>query len=234
MEPENRVVVITGATGNLGRAVAATFAARGATLALVGRSEAALAGAFGAPDAKHLHVVADLLDRDAVERAIGTIVGHPRRIEVLLNLAGGFRMEGPVHATSDAALARLFDLNVRTLANAAHAVVPRMLEAGRGAVVNVGAYAALRGGANMGAYAAAKAAVIRLTESMAAELREHGINVNCVLPTVLDTPENRRDMPAADPSKWVALDDLANVIAFLASEGARAIHGAAIPVTGLS
>jgi NAD(P)-dependent dehydrogenase (short-subunit alcohol dehydrogenase family) len=86
----------------------------------------------------------------------------------------------------------------------------------------------------MGAYAAAKSAVIRLTESMAAELRDRNINVNCVLPTVLDTPENRNAMPNADPSRWVALDALADVIVFLASDRARAIHGAALPVTGLS
>ena len=116
----------------------------------------------------------------------------------------------------------------------AAAVVPRMLAGGGGKVVNVGAYAAQRGIAAMGAYCAAKAAVIRLTEAMAAELREKNVNVNCVLPTIIDTPENRKAMPDADPSRWVAPDDLANVVLFLASERARAIHGAAVPVSGLS
>jgi NAD(P)-dependent dehydrogenase (short-subunit alcohol dehydrogenase family) len=100
--------------------------------------------------------------------------------------------------------------------------------------VNIGAYSAQRGLANMGAYIAAKSAVIRLTESMAAELRTQNINVNCVLPTIIDTPENRADMPDADPANWVAPHDLAQVIAFLASDAARAVHGAALPVTGLS
>ena len=109
-----------------------------------------------------------------------------------------------------------------------------MLEAGGGKIVNVGAFAAQKGAAEMGAYVASKSAVIRLTESMAAELREKNVNVNCVLPTIIDTPENRKAMPAADPRKWVAPEDLANVIVFLASDAARAIHGAAIPVTGLS
>jgi NAD(P)-dependent dehydrogenase (short-subunit alcohol dehydrogenase family) len=113
-------------------------------------------------------------------------------------------------------------------------VVPRLLERGGGKVVNVGAFAAQKGVAQMGAYVAAKSTVIRLTETMAAELREKNINVNCVLPTTLDTPENRASMPKADPARWVALPDLANVIAFLCSDAARAIHGAAIPVTGLS
>ncbi|RYF45612.1 MAG: SDR family oxidoreductase, partial [Comamonadaceae bacterium] len=111
---------------------------------------------------------------------------------------------------------------------------PHMLAAGRGKIVNVGAFAAQRGMAQMGAYVASKAAVVRLTESMAAELRERNINVNCVLPTILDTPENRAAMPDNDPSRWVSPEDLAHVILFLASGHARAVHGAAIPVTALS
>jgi NAD(P)-dependent dehydrogenase (short-subunit alcohol dehydrogenase family) len=114
------------------------------------------------------------------------------------------------------------------------AVVPHMLEDGGGKIVNVGAFAAQKGVAQMGAYCAAKSSVIRLTEAMAAELREKNINVNCVLPTIIDTPENRASMPKADPDRWVAPQDLASVILFLASQAARAVHGAAIPVTGLS
>jgi len=154
------------------------------------------------------------------------------RIDVLCNLAGGFRMAA-VHETTDEAWQSLFDLNVKTVLNMARSVVPRMLAAGRGFVVNVAAYAALHASASMGPYAASKSAVIRLTEAMSAELREHGINVNCVLPTIIDTPENRRAMPKTDPGRWVDPDDLARIIAFLASPAARAIHGAAIPVTGL-
>ena len=86
----------------------------------------------------------------------------------------------------------------------------------------------------MGAYCAAKSAVTRLTEAMSAELREHGVNVNCVLPSIIDTPENRAAMPKSDPRHWVAPEDLASVILFLSSDAARAVHGAAIPVTGLS
>jgi NAD(P)-dependent dehydrogenase (short-subunit alcohol dehydrogenase family) len=103
-----------------------------------------------------------------------------------------------------------------------------------GRIVNVGAFAALSGKAQMGAYLASKSAVIRLTESMAAELRDAGINVNCVLPSIIDTPENRQAMPKANPAKWVAPEALADVILFLASPAARAIHGAALPVVGLS
>src|SRR5687768_17265265 len=113
-------------------------------------------------------------------------------------------------------------------------MVPAMLKAGGGKIVNIGAFAAQRGAANMGAYVASKSAVIRITETMAAELREKNINVNCVLPTIIDTPDNRAAMPQADPRRWVSTQDLAGIIVFLASDAARALHGAAIPVTGLS
>ena len=124
--------------------------------------------------------------------------------------------------------------NARTVLHMSRAVVPAMLKTGGGRIVNVGAFAAQKGAAQMGAYIASKSAVIRLTETMAAELREQNINVNCVLPTIIDTPENRAAMPKTDPKRWVATQDLAQVIVFLASDAARAIHGAALPVTGLS
>lgn len=227
-------VLITGASGNLGRAVAAAFAARGANLALLDRNRAHLDAAFGGESERRMLVAADLLDAAGVETAVAAVIARFGRIDALANIAGGFRMGTPVHATSDADWNFLFDLNVRTVLHAARAVVPRMLAAGRGRIVNVGAFAAQKGAADMGAYVAAKSAVIRLTESMAAELRDKGINVNCVLPTIIDTPENRKAMPGADPARWVAPDDLASVIAFLASDAARAVHGAAVPVTGLS
>ena len=138
-----------------------------------------------------------------------------------------------VHETSAATWDFLMDLNARTLINVASAVVPAMIQRGRGRIVTIGAGAALKGGAHMGAYAASKSALIRLTESMSAELKHQGINVNYVLPSIIDTPDNRAAMPDADASRWVAPAALADVIAFLASDGAAAIHGAAIPVTGL-
>ena len=112
--------------------------------------------------------------------------------------------------------------------------MPHMLDGGRGKIINVGANAALKGIAQMGAYCAAKDVVIRLTEAMAAELRDSNINVNCVLPSIIDTPENRAAMPDADPKRWLSPEALADAVTFLASDGARAIHGAAVPVTGRS
>ena len=227
-------VLITGAAGNLGRAVAQAFADQGAHLALFDRRREDLQKAFGDESAQQLFVMADLLQPDDVGAAVGTVVGRFGRIDVLCNLAGGFRMGTPVHATPAATWDFLFDLNARTVLHMAQAVVPQMIRQGAGKVVNVGAFAAQKGAAQMGAYIASKSAVIRLTETMAAELRELNINVNCVLPTVIDTPENRAAMPDADPARWVVPRDLAHVIAFLASDAARAIHGAAVPVTGLS
>jgi NAD(P)-dependent dehydrogenase (short-subunit alcohol dehydrogenase family) len=229
-----RTAVITGAAGNLGRAVASAFAERGANLVLIDLEQEALAKVFGAAGEQRLLAAANLLDAAQVEAAVQRAIERFGRIDVLANLAGGFRMGEPVHAMARDTLDFLLDLNVRTMLAMSQAVVPRMLAAGGGRIVNVGACAALKGAAKMGAYVAAKSAVIRLTETMAAELRDKHINVNCVLPTIIDTPENRAAMPDADPARWVAPADLASVIAFLASDAARAIHGAAVPVTGLS
>ncbi|MDM0043398.1 SDR family oxidoreductase [Variovorax dokdonensis] len=231
---QDAVVLITGAAGNLGRAVAEVFGEHGARLALVDLHADRLGAAFGESDERHLSIAANLLDAADAQAAAQTAIDRFGRIDVLCNLAGGFGMGTPVHGTDAATWNHLYDLNVRTVQHMAQAVVPQMLRQGSGKVVNIGAFSAQRGLANMGAYIAAKSAVIRLTESMAAELRTQGINVNCVLPTIIDTPENRGDMPDADPANWVAPRDLARVIAFLASDAARAVHGAALPVTGLS
>jgi NAD(P)-dependent dehydrogenase (short-subunit alcohol dehydrogenase family) len=234
MDFDGRTVMITGAAGNLGRALADAFAQRGANLVLVDLKKEALESVFRADNPKRVLAPTNLLDQAQVDATVQKAIERFRRIDALANLAGGFRMGEPVHATSDATWNFLLDLNARTLLHAVRAVVPRMLEQGGGRIVNVGAFAAQKGVAQMGAYVAAKSAVIRLTETLAAELREKNINVNCVLPTIIDTPENRAAMPGADPGRWVAPGDLAGVIVFLASDAARAIHGAALPVTGLS
>ena len=229
-----RTVVITGAAGNLGQVVARTFAEAGARLVLVDLKHEALTKAFGADEETRMLAATDLLDQEEVDATVQKAIARFQRLDVLCNIAGGFRMGQAVHETTDATWNFLFDVNVRTLLNMVRAVVPRMLQEGSGKVINVGANSAQRGLARMGPYCASKSAVIRLTESMAAELREHGINVNCVLPTVIDSPENRASMPDADPSRWVAPADLAQTILFLASPAARAIHGAALPVAALS
>lgn len=227
-------VLVTGACGNLGRAVAQAFFAQGRKVALLDRDEAALRAAFGADSADRVCLPANLLDAQEVAAAVDRATSSLGPVTVLCNIAGGFRMGEAVHETSDATWNFLMDLNVRSVLHTARTVVPGMLAAGGGAIVNVGAGAAAKGGAHMGAYSASKSAVARLTESMAAELRDQGINVNCVLPSIIDTPENRKDMPKADPARWVAPSDLAAVIAFLCSPAAKAVHGASVPVVGLS
>jgi len=175
----------------------------------------------------------DLLDREKVSQAINRACDQFGDLTTVCHIAGGFRMGEAVHETTEGTWDFLMDLNARSFINVAAATVPVMLRRGGGKVVTVGAGAASRGSAQMGAYSASKSALIRLTESMSAELKDKGINVNCVLPSIIDTPDNRSAMPDADPSSWVAPDALADVIAFLASDAARAIHGAAIPVSGM-
>ena len=234
MGEQERVVMVTGACGNLGQAVASRFMQAGASLVLLDLERQRIEQIYGQENPRLRFAAANLLDRAEVAAAVKDATDRYGRIDVLCNIAGGFRMGHTVHETPDQEWNFLFDLNARSVLHAVHAVVPHMLAARRGNIVNVGAQSALKGVARMGAYCASKDVVIRLTEAMSAELRDSHINVNCVLPSILDTPENRAAMPGADHAKWVAPDALAKVIAFLASDDAQAIHGAAIPVVGLS
>lgn len=234
MEFRNKIVMITGAAGALGKAVATAFSAAGASLVLVDLNAAALAERYREETAPHLCLAADLTDANSIRAAVDEANRRFGRIDVLCNIAGGFGMGECVHETTVVTWTRMMDMNAVTLLNAVQAVVPLMLAAGSGKIVNIGAGAGQHGQARMGAYSAAKSVVIRLTESMAAELREQNINVNCVLPSIIDTAQNRADMPDTDPKRWVAPADLAQVIQFLCSEAARAIHGVALPVSGLS
>jgi NAD(P)-dependent dehydrogenase (short-subunit alcohol dehydrogenase family) len=239
----SKVSIVTGADGNLGRAVADALLTRGDRLVLSGRHEEALEQAFSGMSKAGAAIELVAADLTTAEGARAVAAAAEKRfgcIDVLCHLAGGFRMGSRVDATSEDDWAFLQRLNVDSLRHVAAAVVPAMLRVpgraeGRaaGAIVTVGAFGALRGMAGMGAYCAAKAAVQRLSEAMAAELRQ-SINVNCVLPSILDTPENRAAMPDADHSEWIALDALADVLAFLTSDAARAVRGVALPVTGRS
>jgi NAD(P)-dependent dehydrogenase (short-subunit alcohol dehydrogenase family) len=221
----DKVVVITGAFGALGRVVAAEASARGAKVA-------ALDFAPSPPDglAAALTLASvDLSAPDAAEAAMAAVTRRFGRIDALINAAGGFVWQ--TVADGDAATwARLYALNVATTLNACKAALPRLVES-RGRIVNVGANAALKADAGMGAYAAAKSGVHRLTEALAAEYKGV-VAVNAVLPSIIDTPTNRADMPGADTTKWVTPQDLASVILFLASDAARAVTGALAPVTG--
>lgn len=223
-------VLITGAAGNLGRTVAAVFRGRGAQLVLVDRLADDLRRAFGAADERQLLVAADLLQPADAAHAVQEALQRWPRIDVLCNLAGGFRMGEAVHETSDETWNFLFDINLRTVLHMVRAAVPKMIEGGGGNIINVGAQSARQGLAGMGAYCAAKQAVVRLSEAMAAELASHRIRVNCVLPSVIDTPQNRAAMPEADTSRWVSPQEIAEAIAYLVSPAASGISGAAVPL----
>jgi len=227
-----QTVMITGAAGNLGRSVAQAFRADGANLVLVDRQLTALQSAFRAEDSRQMFAPADLLDAAALQSAVSEAASRFGRIDVLCHLAGGFRMGEAVHETSDENWQWLFDINVRTLLNVARTVVPAMLAAGGGHIVTVGALSSRQGLPLMGAYCAAKDVVARLSEAMAAELGEKNIRVNCVLPSVIDTPENRAAMPDADASKWVTPADIAQAMLWLASGRARAVQGVTLPLCG--
>ncbi len=231
-----QVVVVTGATGNLGRATVLAFAQAGARLVPVGHGGEPLEELFPGLVAagEHLFTAVDLTDAHAVEGLAFEVLQQVGRVDVLVNIAGGYRGGAPLHEMPLEIWDFLLDLNARSVFHTARAFIPHMLREGRGKVVNVGARAGLAGSRNQAAYAAAKSAVMRLTESMAAELKGRGINVNCVLPQTLDTPENRQAMPNAAHEKWVAPAAMADVILLLASEAARAIHGACVPGDGLS
>ncbi|MNS74892.1 Sorbitol dehydrogenase [compost metagenome] len=201
---------------------------KGARVVAIDVDAAALARAYDGQESVRA-VAVDLTDARATDSALE----GAGRVDVLCNIAGGFDMGPAVHESSDGMWRRLLDLNVATLINASRALVPAMLVSG-GRIVNVAAASANSGKAGMGAYCAAKDAVARLTEAMAIELREQGIGVNAVAPSIIDTPANRAAMPDADPSRWVAVSDLVSVIDFLASPTARAVNGAIVPVVGLS
>ena len=225
-----KVILITGAAGNLGRAVAETFADRGASLVLADYSQEGLDSLVQ----EGHKVQVDLTDEGSVARMVEQVIDSQGQIDVLANIAGGFTMGPPLHETPAADWEFMMNLNARSVFYASKAVVPHMLGQGSGNIVSVSARAAKEGKGKMGPYCASKAAVITLTESLAAEHKFNGINVNCILPGTIDTPQNRSDMPGADFSKWVPPQALADVIAFLASDAARCVTGAAIPVYGQS
>lgn len=206
-----KVIAVTGASGALGAAVAQVLSGSGAQVAPLGGL--------------------DLADEAAAAAAINQIVQSAGRLDGLVNIAGGFRfekLEGGTLETWDS----MYRMNLRTAVCCCKAALPHLLKAGSGRIVNVGALGAVKAGAGMGAYAASKAGVAKLTEALAEELKDRGVTVNAVLPSTMDTARNRADMPTADFSRWVSLQAMGEVIAFLLSESAGVVTGALIPVAG--
>ena len=227
---ETPVYLITGAFGVLGGAVAAKLAAQGARLALLDAHPTPPPRLEMGSDVLLLGGV-DLADAAKTDAAVQNAATRWGRLDGLVNVAGGFRWE-TVADGSPETWDLLFAMNVKTALHACRAALPWLKARGGGRIVNIGSGAASRAGAGMGAYAASKSAVLRLTEALAEECKEHGINVNAILPSIIDTPANRRDMPQSDFSRWVTPHAVTDVVTFLLGEGSRAITGAGIAVNG--
>lgn len=227
MQLKGKRIVVTGAFGSLGAAVVLAALDADAKVAAVDRAdtppaEIAVAKCFGD---------VDLSDTAAAQHAIDTAVKALDGLDALVNIAGTFRYETLADGSPDS-WDFLYKVNLRTAVAASKAALPHLLKHGNGRIVNVGAASALKAGAGVGAYTASKAGVMRMTEALAEELKDRGITVNAVLPSIIDTPPNRADMPKADFDRWVKPEQLADVIVFLLSDRASAITGALIPVVG--
>ena len=223
---DGKVVVVTGALGALGKVVAETALARGAKVAGVDHVTSQLPATATRIELGGV----DLSDAAQAKTAIDAAAAHFGRLDALINIAGGFAFETVVDGDSKT-WQRMYALNVATALNASRAALSHLASASAGRIVNIGAMGALQAGAGMGAYAASKAGVHRLTEALAAEWKGK-ITVNAVLPSTIDTAANRASMPNADFAKWVTPQELAEVILFLASDAASAVTGALIPVSG--
>ena len=226
MRLDKQRIVVTGAFGTLGAAVVHAAVEAGAQVAAIDRlSMTHRTGArcsFGG---------VDLADVDEAQRAIDSAAEALGGLDALVNIAGAFRWETLANGDIDT-WDLLYRINLRTVVAASKAVLPYLQHEGRGRIVNIGANSALKAAAGVGAYTASKSGVMRLTEALAEELKPSGITVNAVLPSIIDTPPNRADMPDADFDRWVKPEQLASVIVFLLSDAASAITGALIPVTG--
>jgi NAD(P)-dependent dehydrogenase (short-subunit alcohol dehydrogenase family) len=228
MNLSGKVLVITGSNGVLGHAAAATLSGYGARLALLDHAQTPST----APPAGALHYGGiDLTQEGAARAVMERVVAEAGRLDGLINIAGGFHWEKLTGGTLEGWDA-MYRINLRTAVAACQAALPFLLQSGAGRIVNVGAMGAIKAAAGMGAYAASKAGVAKLTEALADELKDRGITVNAILPSTLDTPKNRADMPQADFTRWVTPVEAAEVIAFLVSDAARAVTGALIPVAG--
>ncbi|KMS59090.1 3-ketoacyl-ACP reductase [Novosphingobium barchaimii LL02] len=222
----SRSVIVTGGFGVLGEAVAQAFAQGGDKVARIDFAPEARNALPGALDIGGI----DLTDAASTGAALAKVTAVHGGIDVLVNVAGGFTWE-TLEGGSIEAWARMQSMNLLTAATITQLALPALKASAAGRIVNIGAGAANRAGAGMGAYAASKSGVHRLTEALAEELSGTNVTVNAVLPSTIDTPVNRADMPDADFSTWVQPAAIADVIGFLASDGARAISGALIPVT---
>jgi 3-oxoacyl-[acyl-carrier protein] reductase len=223
---DGKVVIVTGASGALGSVVAEAALARGARVAGLDHAASQLSATANRIELGGV----DLSDATETGKAIDAVVAHFGKLDALINIAGGFAFEA-VAEGDPRTWQHMYALNVLTALNASRAAIPHLAASASARIVNIGAIGALQAGAGMGAYAASKAGVHRLTEALAAEWKGK-ITVNAVLPSIIDTSANRASMPKADFTKWVTPQELADVILFLVSDAASAVTGALLPVSG--
>lgn len=235
MGAAGKVTIISGASGGLGETISRVFYEAGASVVLVGTrldGVQALAAELGAE--RTLPLAANLVDLAGAEAVVAATVERFGQVDILLNLAGGFAGGSPLSESSDDDLNKMLDINLRTTYNLCRAAVKPMMAQQWGRIVNTGSRDALHARPNYSAYAISKAAVLRLTEALAAEVQNFNITVNAILPGTIDTAANRKSTPNADFSKWVKPAEIAATLLFLTSEDAAAINGAAIPLFGKS
>ncbi|MBW8755373.1 MAG: SDR family NAD(P)-dependent oxidoreductase [Sphingomonadales bacterium] len=221
-----RSIIVTGGFGVLGQAVAEAFAGQGDKVARIDFAASPAVPIAGSLDIGGVN----LTDSNATGAALDKVAGAHGGIDVLVNVAGGFTWETLEEGSLDS-WARMQAMNLMTNATITKLALPALKAADHGRIVNIGAGGAVKAGMGMGAYAASKSGVHRLTEALAEELAGTGVTVNAILPSIIDTPTNRADMPGADTSQWVKPEAIADVILFLASPAARGVTGALIPVT---
>ena len=227
------LTLVAGGTGALGRAVALAFLEEGASVVVTFRRDSefeALRAAAGSRGTRLSGMPVDVTNEAAVAGFLHEIRQRHRRLDCLVNCVGGYSGGVKVWEADPRTFEDMLSLNLRAGWVLARGVVPAMLAAGRGAIVNVASRAALVHGPGEAAYAASKAASLALFESLAAELKGTGVRVNSILPSVIDTEANRKAMPKADFSKWPKAEEIARVILWMCGDEAKLVHGAAIPV----
>lgn len=235
MDYQDKVILITGGTGALGTAVTVAFLRAGATAVVTYFVDAEVEPFYAAVRELRSRVTlykADVMKERDVRRVVQNTVNKHSRIDVLANIVGGFVGGTPLVDTPEETWDFMLHLNTKSAFLCAKAVLPHMIARQAGKIVNVSARAGLHGSAGLGPYAVAKGGVLILTQALAEEVKDQGINVNAILPSIIDTPANRKAMPQEDHTRWVRPEDIARVILFLASDDARAITGAGIPVYG--
>ena len=231
MNLEGKKIAVTGAFGSLGAAVVEAAIRAGAKVAAIDRSATPHPSSAEALKDAQLFGDVDLGADGVAEKTLAQIGEQLGGLDALINIAGTFRWE-TVEKGSLATWDLLFNVNLRTAVAASKAAIPLLVKSKAGRIVNIGAAGAIKAANGMGAYAASKAGVFKLTEALAEELKDRNVTVNAILPTTIDTPPNRKDMPDADFSRWVKPEQIADVILFLLSDRAQAVTGALIPVAG--